>query len=57
MSIDWKVAGGSLLEMLELLAWAMVTWLYTYIKIHQAGYVRLLRFAHFIICSLHLIKE
>ena len=36
--------------------WAVVTWLYTYVTIHQAVEIRFLRFIHSIICRLYLLK-
>lgn len=42
--------------MFSVLIWVGVTWLYTSIKIHQAAYVRFLRFAHCVICRPYLLK-
>ena len=36
--------------------WAVVTWLYTYVTMHQAVEIRVLRFIHSIICRLYLLK-
>ena len=38
------------------LNWVVVTWLYTYVTIHQAVETRFLRFIHSIICRLYLLK-
>lgn len=48
---------SGILQIFSISIWAVVKWLYVYVKIHQAVYIRVLRFVHFIICRLYLLEE